>query len=287
MARGNKHQEHASHERWLVSYADFITLLFAFFVVMFASSQTDKARAVQVSESVREALQTGGIAAAVREVLGGTVDEKGRGNAMLRGPGGSQPVAASPETASVAAELLPSLEYLSRELKAEIAAGKLQIRISPRGLIVSLQQAAFFPSGEDTVDRATYGSIEKIASVIRALPNPVRLEGHTDSVPIHNTRFSSNWELSAARAIAMLELLSGNYAIPRERLAIAGYADTAPVDSNDSEEGRARNRRVDVVILSKNAKLTEPALLPEGAPSSRNGHAVAAPPDPPGRPKRH
>ncbi len=280
MSRGGKHQGHANHERWLVSYADFITLLFAFFVVMFASSQTDKAKAVQVSESVTQALQTGGISAAVREVLGGTVGQKGKGNAMMKGPGGSQPTAAAGQgsgaaaAAAAAAELMPSLEYLSRELKNEIAEGKLQIRISPRGLIVSLLQAAFFPSGEDTLDRTTYGSIEKIASVIRALPNPVRLEGHTDSMPIHNSRFNSNWELSAARAIAVLELLHGRYAIPRDRVAIAGYADTVPVDTNESEEGRARNRRVDIVILSKNARMAEPVVMP-AAGEQHNQRATA------------
>ena len=89
MARKKKHPEHANHERWLVSYADFITLLFAFFVVMFASSQTDKAKAQQVSDSVKEALDKGGVQAAVHEILGGTVDEKGKGNAMMKGPGGS------------------------------------------------------------------------------------------------------------------------------------------------------------------------------------------------------
>ena len=90
MARKKAHAEHGSSERWLVSYADLLTLLFAFFVVMFASSQTDKAKAQQVSDSVEGALSKGGVAAAVREILGGTVDEKGKGNAMMKGPGGSQ-----------------------------------------------------------------------------------------------------------------------------------------------------------------------------------------------------
>src|SRR5271157_5410965 len=92
MARKRKPASHENHERWLVSYADFITLLFAFFVVMFATSQTDKAKATQVSDAVTQALENGGIRAMVHEVLGGTVDEKGQGNAMMRGPGGAQPV---------------------------------------------------------------------------------------------------------------------------------------------------------------------------------------------------
>jgi chemotaxis protein MotB len=190
---------------------------------------------------------------------------------MRKGPGGSRKTAKpeeakeealhparEPKPAAVLAELLPSLEYLSEELKDEIKSGKMQMSLQPRGLVVSLSQAAFFPSGEDRIEPATYPSIGKVASAIRKLPNPVRLEGHTDSVPIHNSRFRSNWELSAARAVAMLELLTRRFSIPPERCAIAGYADNAPVDNNDSEEGRSRNRRVDIVILNTDGLLREP-----------------------------
>jgi chemotaxis protein MotB len=257
VARRTRLVEHENHERWLVSYADFITLLFAFFVVMFASSQTDKAKARAVSQAVKQAFEKGGIAAQVHEILGGTVDEKGKGNAMMKGPGGSQPIIRT-ETEQVA-ELLPSMQYLTKELAADIDAGKIDIRLEPRGLVVSLRQATFFPSGEDSIDRSTFTSISRIAETVRNLPNAVRLEGHTDSIPIHTARFRSNWELSAARAIAMMDLLTAQFSIPRERMAIAGYADTAAVQPNDTEEGRARNRRVDVVILNQQAIVREPA----------------------------
>jgi chemotaxis protein MotB len=258
MARRKHVAEHENHERWLISYADFITLLFAFFVVMFASSQTDKAKAQQVSDSVKKALDKNSVAAQVHEVLGGTVDEKGRGNAMMKGPGGSQPVSVQLPQAALVAELLPALEYLTKALQTEIKEGKIEVHLEARGLVVSLRQATFFPSGQDAVDPATFGSIDKIVATIGKLPNAVRLEGHTDSIPIHTARFRSNWELSAARSIAMLELLSTRYNIPRERLAIAGYADTAPKDSNDTEEGRAHNRRVDIVILNQQVLANEP-----------------------------
>jgi chemotaxis protein MotB len=263
VARKKRAAEHENHERWLVSYADFITLLFAFFVVMFASSQTDKSRAQQVSDSVKEALEKGGVAAAVHEILGGTVDERGKGNAMMRGPGGSQPVAAAQQ--EVIAELLPSMSYLTQALKQEIKDGKIEIHLEPRGLVVSLRQATFFPSGGDTLSPDTFDSIDRIASTIQGLPNSVRLEGHTDAVPIHTAHFRSNWELSAARSIAMLELLASRYNIPRERMAIAGYADTIPKDSNDTEEGRAHNRRVDVVILNQQVAVKDPRA-PEPVP---------------------
>jgi chemotaxis protein MotB len=257
--RRRKHAQHENHDRWLVSYADFITLMFAFFVVMFAASQTDKGKAERIGESVRRALEEGQVASAIAGILGGTVDDKGKGNAMLKGPGGvnSTPTSVEPRQQFLA-ELLPSLQFLTEELKQEIGAGKLQVKLEPRGLVVSLTEAAFFPSGEDTIEPATYPSIEKIAEVIRRLPNPVRLEGHTDSVPIHNSRFRSNWELSAARGVAMLELLSTRFGIPTARLAIAGYAETRPLEPNDTEKGRARNRRVDIVILNKLGYETEP-----------------------------
>ena len=250
MSRRKKHAAaHENHERWLVSYADFITLLFAFFVVMFASSQTDKAKAQMVSDSVKTALEKGSAAAAVHEILGGTVDEKGKGNAMMKGPGGSQPKLASEK--ETVAELLPSMKYLTETLQREISDGKIEVHLEPRGLVISLRQATFFPSGEDSLDPASFKSIDKIAATIKDLPNSVRLEGHTDSIPIHTPRFRSNWELSAARAIAMLDSLTTHYGIPRERFAIAGYADTIPAESNDTTEGRSHNRRVDIVILNQ------------------------------------
>jgi chemotaxis protein MotB len=265
MARKKKNAEHENHERWMVSYADFITLMFAFFVVMFATSQTDKAKAQQVSDSVNEALEKGGVAAAVHEILGGTVDEKGKGNAQMKGPGGSEK---STAPRPVVAELLPSLQYLDKELQAEITQGKIEVHLEPRGLVLSLRQATFFPSGEDAIDPETYPIVEKIAQIIRQLPNPVRLEGHTDSIPIHTVRFHSNWELSAARSIGMMELLSGRFEIPPQRMAIAGYADTAPLESNDTPEGRAHNRRVDVVILNQQVAYDPGAVKAPGAGAS-------------------
>ena len=276
MARKRAHAEHENHERWLVSYADFITLLFAFFVVMFATSQTDKAKAQQVSESVKEALEHGGIKAVVHEILGGTVEDKGKGNNQMRGPGGAQKMRREEEKpASKVAELIPSMQYLNKALQAEIDQGKVEVHLEPRGLVVSLREAAFFPSGEDTVNESSYSIMEKIAKLIGSLPNQVRLEGHTDSIPIHTARFRSNWELSAARAIAMMETLTERFALSKSRFAIAGYADTSPADTNDTAEGRAHNRRVDIVILNQQAMIKdEPA--PVGAAEAARPKAATA-----------
>ena len=276
MARKKKESaEHVNHERWLVSYSDFITLLFAFFVVMFASSQTDKYKAKAVSDSVRDALEKGGVAAAVREVLGGTVDDLGKGNALLKGPGGSEPknvpLDPPPPNQTPFEELAPSMKYLSSALADEIKEGKIVVKLEARGLVVSLKQNTFFPSGADTIDPATYGIVDKIGRIIMGTKNPVRLEGHTDSQPIHSDRFPSNWELSTARSIAMLKMLAARCEVPETRMAVAGYADTMPEDTNDTAEGRRHNRRVDIVLLSqiisKNSGAAEPTKSPAAATS--------------------
>ena len=269
MARKKKHPEHANHERWLVSYADFITLLFAFFVVMFASSQTDKGKAQQVADAVTKAFEGQKMQALVAAVLGGTADNKGKGNMMMRGPGGAHKATEEKKEPKVA-ELVPSMDLLSEELKTEIAAGRIKINLEPRGLVVSFTQAALFPSGADTIAPDAYPSLEKVAAAIAKLPNPVRLEGHTDSVPIQTARFHSNWELSAARSIALLKLLATRFELPSERMSIAGYADTAPVASNETAQGRAFNRRADIVILSRQGVVAEPSKLEEdNAPETK------------------
>ena len=124
--------------------------------------------------------------------------------------------------------------------------------------MISLRESAFFASGDDGVAPASVGILAKIANETRGMANPIRLEGHTDSIPIHNSRFRSNWELSAARAIAMMELLRERFQLPPERMSIAGYAENAPTDSNETAEGRAHNRRVDWWCLSAEGEKSEP-----------------------------
>jgi chemotaxis protein MotB len=218
-----------------VSYADFITLLFAFFVVMFAASQADRNKARRASEAVEAAFD------------GPKKESKAKLTMGLETGGQEIP----------AVSLEPALKLLAKELESEIAAGKMQVRMEARGLVVSLSQSAFFPSAEDAVEPSTYGSLGKVAGAIRNLPNSIRAEGHTDSQPIHSPRFRSNWDLSAARAIAVMELLRDRWGIAPERMAVTGYADTVPLEDNASETGRARNRRVDIVVLNATSELRE------------------------------
>jgi chemotaxis protein MotB len=252
-----KTPEPENHERWLVSYADFITLLFAFFVVMFASTQADKNKAKAVSDSVRQALEYGQFSTAISTVLGrGGHEAKKTPVSQEATPEQDNPLTQSPHPP----DLARSMDTLQKGLESELKNGKLQLRLEPRGLIISMREATFFASGDDAVAAASLPILAKIAAVVQALPNPVRLEGHTDARPIHTARFRSNWELSSARSIAMLELLRDRFQIPSSRMAVAGYAENAPTDNNETEEGRAHNRRVDLVLLSAGAQASEPSV---------------------------
>jgi chemotaxis protein MotB len=250
MARRRTPEEHPNHERWLVSYADFITLMFAFFVVLYAASNADRQKAMQVSESVARALQDSRVAATVMQMLGA-------GPAVGRGPAKTAAKAGAETNPVQFAELTPELKTLTAELKEEIASGKIQISLEARGLVISLKEAAFFPSGDDTVASDGYPVIERVVTTIQKVPNPVRLEGHTDSQPIRTTRFRDNWDLSAARSIAMLQLLASRFGVPVSRMAAVAYAETLPIDTNETVAGRARNRRVDIAILNDKAALKE------------------------------
>jgi len=260
--RSRKAAAHVNHERWLVSYADFITLLFAFFVVMFASTQSDKNKAKAFSDSVREALEHGQFSTAISTVLGRGRHEAHREilptERVSQSENRPPPIPPESKPPTHPADLTKSLDTLQQGLDAELKSGKVQLKLEGRGLVISMREAAFFASGDDSVAPASFPIIAKIAAVIQDLPQPLRLEGHTDARPVHNSRFRSNWELSAARAIAMMELLRQRFQIPPQRMAVVGYAENAPADSNDTEEGRAHNRRVDLVVLSAEAMKSEP-----------------------------
>jgi chemotaxis protein MotB len=196
----------------MVSWADLLTLLFASIVVLYASAARN------------------GFPAAHSVSAAKPVDFK---------------IGTAPD------ELAAPVDRLRESLSDEIEEGKLQVSLETRGIVVSLRDQSYFTSGSDEIAPAALKSIAEVASVIRELPNSVRLEGHSDSVPIHNGRFRDNWSLSAARSAAVLSLLESKFDVPAGRLAIAAYADNKPVAENESAEGRARNRRVDIVILSQ------------------------------------
>jgi chemotaxis protein MotB len=233
--RKKKHEGHVNHERWLVSYADFITLLFAFFVVMFAVSQVDGQKVGRFTESFKQAVGM--------PPLGG-----GIGEGVL--PGAKDFVVSPPHGANE--EAVPAeVEAVERKLKESNADGPFAgVKVIRRRneIVLRLPEDLLYPSGSDTLKEPAVRALRAIAEKIRDLNVEVRVEGHTDNVPIHTLRFRSNWDLSTARATAVIEVLAGDGQIAPSRLAAAGYGEFHPIASNATPEERRANRRVDLVL---------------------------------------
>ena len=230
----------SSHERWLVSYADFITLLFAFFVVMFASSQVDKGKIGKLAVAIQLAFDDLGIFPVPSSKIGPITP---------KAPPDNLPPIADLLDASNMSSLAELQKELAQALAGEIKRGEVGLKTGRDGLVISLREVGFFDSGSAEVKLKSEPSVARIAKVLEATPYQVRIEGHTDNVPIHTDRFASNWELSTARATEMTKLFITRYEFPPERLSAAGFAEFHPVGPNGSEEGRALNRRVDIVIV--------------------------------------
>jgi chemotaxis protein MotB len=137
------------------------------------------------------------------------------------------------------------------ELQRKLERPGLDLRLEPRGLVISIPQSVLFSSGDDQVNAHALPALSKIADAILETNNKVALVGHADTVPIHNRRFSNNWQLSAARSLSLLGLLTDEYGIPESRLSIQSYGSTAPLSPNDTEAGRAANRRVEILIMDE------------------------------------
>jgi len=226
-----------SHERWLLSYADFITLLFAFFAMMYAISSVDAEKLSTISHALQVAF-----------------DDTSRGRSIASGAG------LMPERGSRLVAGLDSTDVrtiVTRELEAELAAHRLDIVADHRGLVLSIPEAGLFPIGTDEISPEAQALIARVAATVAKVPNPVRVEGHTDDLPIHTARFRSNWDLSTARASRVIEFMVEHGGIDARRLSAAGYAEFRPRVLNTSPDTRKQNRRVDVVILNDATALTE------------------------------
>jgi chemotaxis protein MotB len=266
MSRKKRAAAHANHERWLVSYADFITLLFAFFVVLFSSSQVDKRKVGKISVAMQEAFQQMGVfQTANSRTPMVTADPLPTENIQLiedaKGMSGRGHMASPLEKSLAAPPPLKDLETVQKQLAValapEIERHEVVLKATREGLVISLREMGFFDSGSAELRTTSQGAVQKIALELAAQANNIRIEGHTDDVPIHNTQFKSNWELSTARATEMIRLFITQYHLPASRLAAAGYAEYHPVASNETDEGRAQNRRVDIVVLAPSAERRE------------------------------
>jgi chemotaxis protein MotB len=243
------HRHRVSHERWLISYADFITLLFAFFVVLYAFAKADQKRQAEVSQAIDTAFKSLGLFANVSH----TPDNKAASSASEQAAMAMNIVMG--EDVLAPAQVKDDLDRMKRDLDQrlsnQVAQHTVAIRIGKDGLVISLREAGFFDSGAAMPRKESLETMKQIAAELAQMPYDLRVEGHTDNVPIHTAGFDSNWELSSARATNIARVLLALHAVTPDRLSAAGYAEFHPVDTNDTAEGRARNRRVDLVIMPR------------------------------------
>ena len=232
-----KHEEHENHERWLVSYADFITLLFAFFVVMYSISSVNEGKFRTVSESIKAAL-----------------------NPIVSPPNTSTPFTIGqnkaakidPAIESIKEPALRRLRQIVRTLREETQIEVMTLKeLSNGDIVLTLPETVLFRSGESTLRHEAYPFLQAISDVLIELDRHVRVEGHTDNVPIATAQFPSNWELSATRAVTVVRAFLEQYGMPADHLTAVSHADSRPLVDNLTPENRAKNRRVEIVVQER------------------------------------
>lgn len=262
MARKRRHEEPENHERWLVSYADFITLLFAFFVVMYSTSSINEGKYRVLSDSLMGAfknrersidpIQVGKLvrtpyvddAPPVTSPVSPDVPTPGESE----GAGTPGSADGDPQGGNAAMEDIDALaKLMGRSVLPQIDEDLVEVRRHDDWLEVEIKTSILFPSGSARLNDAAIPILESVADVLKGFPNPVQVEGFTDNVPIHTVAFPSNWELSAARAASVVHLFM-KYGVRPDRMLAIGYGEHRPLAENDTPDGRSKNRRVVIVI---------------------------------------
>ena len=259
MALKREPEKHANHERWLVSYGDLLTLLFAVFVVMYAMGQSDKKKAEEVAASINEAFGVAKVGSGARPAVipSGAISvvpnlkPKTVSVTTIRTTGGkTRQYATSTDYTTIKAAL-------DAYLVKSGAQNKVAVEITRRGIVVSLKEAGFFDSGSARLKKESGETLAAIAETLNQYANMFRVEGHTDNIPIHSGEFRSNWELSTIRATTVVHFLTESAGFAPESLSAVGYGEYRPLNGNETPETRAKNRRVDIVLLAVDAEGSE------------------------------
>lgn len=293
MARRKKHEDHINHEAWAIPYGDLITLLLAFFVVMYAISQVNEGKYRVLSDSLVAAfrgtpLTTDPIEVGEKQTGPGLADDQMRADhqplagqpSSIAMPMNSGSPASSPrqitQRAAAAAQALKQVgDQLQDAMSDLIKSDMVVVRRNEFWIEVEIKTDILFPSAGAQLATNAAGIMERLAKVLAPFNNLIRVEGHTDNRPINTVAFYSNWELSAARAASVVRVLASHGVAP-ERLAVIGYGETRPRAPNTTAEGRDQNRRVVMVILSTDVKPDQPQ---QGSSSSPAAPAASAPAD--------
>lgn len=230
--------EKENNERWLVTYSDLITLLLIYFIVLYSMSQINAQKFSELSQSMAVVFgQTG---------RSGVLD-------------GGRSVMPDPSTHKEKKNMSNTKERIRRMIAKMGLNGKITMRQEARGLVISVKDTVFFYAGSADLGPRAKEIISNVAAILSDVPNSIRIEGHTDNIPIHNARFYSNWELSTARATNVLHYLVKSSGLSPDRLSAAGYGEYRPVESNSTEQGRSSNRRVDIVVVDDEFEKFEPS----------------------------
>jgi chemotaxis protein MotB len=256
--RRGSEEDRDNHERWLVSYADFITLLFAFFVVMYAISQVNEGKYRVLSDTLSSAFRT---------VPGST-----SGAMVAVNPDAPMPIAIpfrkpnvgikTDETQRVKKEKLRNMaKDINEALAPLVKEGQVRVTEGALGITVDINASVLFAPGDATLDVGAVSALIAMARILAPTDFPITVEGHTDNTPINTPRFPSNWELSGTRASSVVRLFIDNGVDPR-RMTATGYADQRPVADNATPEGRGRNRRVAITIESRTPDVGVEVKLP-------------------------
>jgi chemotaxis protein MotB len=297
--RRRKPEEHGNHEAWAIPYGDLMTLLLAFFVVMYAISSVNAGKYRVLSDSLFAAfrgaprsmqpIQVGEKQVGTGADMNSTIVQQamvdGKAQSHLApvpvavgmaksGGNGNSPIASTlpPQAAAAAAALTRVADEVARAMDQLVSKDMVTVRRSDFWIEVEMRTDILFPSGSARLADDAVNIIERLGGVLAPFPNPIRVEGHTDNKPIKTAVFYSNWELSAARAGSVVRVLSTHGVAP-ERLAVIGYGEQRPMKANDTAEGRNTNRRVVVVILSTELmRQTDPTNVSAPASSGTEPH---------------
>lgn len=235
MSKKKKHKQHEEEggEAWLLPYSDLMTLLLAVFIVLFAVGQVDKPKAEQMSDEFTEQMMTESYAAEKRSSREKTQTED----------------AADGESEQQQMEKLKA--ELDAKLQSENLSASVKTSIDGRGLVITLSNAIIFDPGSAAIKKENEETLLEIADMVTVMDNFIRIEGHTDNVPMNSEEFPSNWDLSAARAANVVRLITSKTNLSPEKLIAVGYGEYRPVEDNSTEEGRGKNRRIDIIVLSE------------------------------------
>jgi chemotaxis protein MotB len=279
-----KHEEEGENlERWLVSYADFITLLFAFFVTLYAMSRVDEQKMGSAVESLQRALGS---------LIPVQISQRESG-AFTNRTVSFNPTIIGDVEGQIKTSEVDSFQKLSEEIQREVenltggigksnppSDSQIKYLIDKRGLVIRVPEAFFFKSGEASIRQEFTPILNALGKSLGKIPNHIRIEGHTDSVPINNYQFPSNWELSTTRATSIVRYFLAYHSIPPSKISATGYGEFRPIAPNKTLEGRMQNRRVDVVVLSTKEEEIEPPegkTLPPNPPRAAMSPAVQFP----------